>query len=42
MLIDFIVKEQLKQIRAKVAIFLAGALVGTFLGNVWFNLQMMN
>jgi len=40
MLIDFIVKEQLKQVGAKIAIFLAGAMVGTFLGNVWFNLQM--
>jgi len=37
---DMIFKEVLKSLGVKASIFLAGLLVGTFFGNVWFHLQM--
>ncbi len=36
---DLIVNECLKWVGGRVALFLAGVMVGTFLGNVWFHLQ---
>lgn len=39
-MIDFIFKEWLKQVAVKVSFFTAGLMIGAFLGNVWFHLQM--
>lgn len=37
---DLIFREWLKQMAVKVSIFTAGLMVGAFLGNVWFHLQV--